>query len=116
MPWMTMPSKNTEPKQILARGSANTLRKPAATAATLMGFGLAVGSPRKAKNAITATTRPKAPIEKNTPRQPKRSPITPDTVAPIRLPVSATAKSWPMATWRLCTSGTRSPTMATPTG
>ena len=38
MPWMTMPSKNTEPKQTLARGSANTLRKPGATALKLKGF------------------------------------------------------------------------------
>ena len=38
--------------------------------------------------------------EKKTPRQPNRSPITPEIVAPIRLPVSATASRRPIATWR----------------
>ena len=52
---------------------------------------------------------------KNTPRQPSKSPITPEIVAPIRLPVSATASRRPIATWRSCT-GTRSPTIAMPTG
>ncbi len=52
MPWMTMPSKNTEPKQILARGSASTPRNPATAAARLNGFGGATFMPRKAKNAI----------------------------------------------------------------
>ena len=73
-----MPSKNTEPKQTFARGSANTLRNPAATALRLKGLGFGVLKPRKAKKAITATIAPKPPIEKNTPRQPSRSPMTPD--------------------------------------
>ena len=115
MPWMTMPSKNTELKQTFARGSANTLRNPAATAPRLKGLGFGVLKPRKAKNAITATIAPKPPIEKNTPRQPSRSPITPEITAPMRFPVRPTASSRPIATWRECT-GTRSPTIATPTG
>ena len=115
MPWMMMPSKNTELKQTFARGSANTLRKPAATAPRLKGLDFGVLKPRKAKNAITATIAPNPPIEKNTPRQPSRSPMAPASTAPIRLPVNPTAKMRPIATWRECT-GTRSPTIATPTG
>ena len=115
MPWMTMPSKNTEPKQILARGSASTPRNPATAAARLNGFGGATFMPRKAKKAMAATRSPKPPIDKNTPRQPNRSPTTPEITAPMRLPVSPTASSRPIATCRSCT-GTRSPTMATPTG
>ena len=87
-----MPSKNTELKQTFARGSANTLRNPAATAVRLKGLDFGVLKPRKAKKAITATIAPKPPIEKNTPRQPSRSPITPASTAPIRFPVSPTAK------------------------
>ena len=41
---------------------------------------------------MTAAIRPKPPMLKNTARQPSRSPITPEMVAPIRLPVSPTAK------------------------
>ena len=115
MPWMTMPSKNTELKQTFARGSANTLRNPAATALRLKGFDRAGLRPRKAKKAITATIAPKPPIDKNTPRQPSRSPMAPASTAPIRFPVNPTAKRRPIATWRECT-GTRSPTIATPTG
>ena len=51
---MNMPSRITDPKQILARGSANTLRKPAAIEATLNGpvAGLS-GMRRNARNAVT---------------------------------------------------------------
>ena len=45
------------------------------------------------------------------PRQPNRSPIAPARVAPSTLPVSPTASSRPIATWRFST-GMRSPISA----
>ena len=97
---MKIASKNTEMKHTLARGSAKMLRKFAITAARLNGAGGGVTTPRKAKNAVTVTIEPNAPRIANTPRQPKMSPITPAIEAPMRLPVSPTASSRPIATWR----------------
>ena len=91
------------------------LRKLAMTAARLNGAGGGVTTPRKAKNAATVAIDPNAPRIANTPRQPKKSPITPAIDAPMRLPVSPTASSRPIATWRWLT-GTRSPTSAIATG
>ena len=93
-------SKNTAPKQTLARGSANTLRKPAGTAAKRNGTGFATATPRKAKNARIATLNPNSPSTTKMPRQPNRSAITPEMEAPRRLPVKPTASSRPIATWR----------------
>ena len=54
-------------------------------------------------------------MTKNTPRQPSRSPTTPASDEPIRLPVMTAVSQRPIATWRSFT-GTRSPITAMPTG
>src|SRR5262249_2965881 len=88
---MKIASKNTEPKHTLARGSAKMLRKFASTAARLNFVLGAAATPRKAKNATIVTISPNAPRMAKTPRQPKASPITPEMVEPMTLPVSLDA-------------------------
>ena len=97
---MKTASKNTDVKQTLARGSAKMPRKLPSTAARLKAAGRAVTTPRKARNAIIVTINPNRPRMAKTPRQPNKSPITPAMDEPMRLPVSPTASSRPIATWR----------------
>ena len=80
---MKIASKNTDPKHTLARGSAKMLRKLAMTAAPVERRGwLGVTTPRNAKNAATVAIDPNSAEHANTPRQPKKSPITPAIEAP----------------------------------
>src|ERR1700730_17231153 len=99
-PWMKMASKKTDPKHTLARGSAKMLRKIASTTARSNDACCCGTTARSAKKAAIATPKENRLSAPKTPRQPNRSPITPEIEAPTRFPVSATASSRPIATWR----------------
>jgi hypothetical protein len=72
-------------------------------------------APRKpAATAIDAiSTKPPSPA--STPRQPRKSPIRPETEAPKRLPVIEPASVRPIAIWRL-SGATRSLVSPSATG
>ena len=88
------------PKHTFARGSAKMLRKFASTTARSNDACCCGTTARSAKKAAIATPNENRLSAPKTPRQPNRSPITPEIEAPTKFPVSATASSRPIATWR----------------
>ena len=72
---MKIASRNTAPKQTLARGSAKMLRKFAITAARLNGGGAGKVLLRNAQKARSDTASENVPRMPKTARQPNRSPM-----------------------------------------
>ena len=93
-----MPSTNTAQKQTFARGLANTLPYPARKPDRLSRAGLTRAALRSDTIATPSAIAPSAVMTKNTPRQPTRSPTTPASEEPSRLPVMTAVSQRPIAT------------------
>ena len=113
MPKMKIASRNTAPKQTLARGSAKMPRKLAITAARLNGGGFGqVDVAKRPERQRSTPTSENSPRIANTPRQPNRSPITPAIEAPSTIAGQRDAEQARRSRPDAASIGTRSPTSA----